>query len=160
MRSCERSCPQNCISLKERRIDADRCVLCLRCIEACPGESFPCLRRQDGEPCAQGTAPFRGRRGGGPCSHVLEQEKVSSATSSASSLMIGFPYLLRARGVTETSRNGAWPAWRVRQPVPPELSVRLLRVGARGFSSLSSTTKRLLPVQLQCLAGKHARQAQ
>lgn len=34
---CGTVCPQECISVKERKVDADRCVLCLRCVEACPG---------------------------------------------------------------------------------------------------------------------------
>lgn len=34
---CGTVCPQRCISVKERKVDADRCVLCLRCVDACPG---------------------------------------------------------------------------------------------------------------------------
>ncbi len=34
---CGTVCPQECISVKERTVDADRCVLCLRCVDACPG---------------------------------------------------------------------------------------------------------------------------
>ncbi len=34
---CETVCPQECISPAEGRIDADRCVLCLRCVDSCPG---------------------------------------------------------------------------------------------------------------------------
>lgn len=34
---CEAACPTACLSALDKRIDGDRCVLCLSCIEACPG---------------------------------------------------------------------------------------------------------------------------
>ena len=34
---CGTVCPQECISVEERKVDADRCVLCLRCVDACRG---------------------------------------------------------------------------------------------------------------------------
>ncbi len=33
---CEAACPTACLSARKRRVDGDRCVLCLSCIEACP----------------------------------------------------------------------------------------------------------------------------
>ncbi len=75
-------------------------------------------------------------------------------------LMTGCRCPLRVRGATETSRNGAWPAWRVRQPVPPELSVRPSESGGPGgFSSLSSTTRKATASTAAMPAGKHARRA-
>lgn len=34
---CEAACPTACLSAGERKVDGDRCVLCLSCVEACPG---------------------------------------------------------------------------------------------------------------------------
>lgn len=34
---CEAACPTACLSSLDRNVDGDRCVLCLSCIEACPG---------------------------------------------------------------------------------------------------------------------------
>ncbi len=84
--SCERSCPQNCISLKERRIDADRCVLCLRCIEACPGGELSLAFAGKTESLAR-RGLLRSAAGGAAALAVMfwSRKKVSSATSSASS---------------------------------------------------------------------------
>jgi ferredoxin-type protein NapF len=34
---CEAACPTACLSAQDRKVDGDRCVLCLSCVEACPG---------------------------------------------------------------------------------------------------------------------------
>jgi polyferredoxin len=44
---CEKKCPTRCIDSKNKRVDANRCVLCVSCVSACPGGFAAYGRRSD-----------------------------------------------------------------------------------------------------------------
>ena len=89
---CGAVCPQECISVKERTVDADRCVLCLRCVSACPGGALALafggggeslsrrglLRAVAGTAAALGLALWSGRKDGTvPAGASSRDEKLS-----------------------------------------------------------------------------------
>jgi ferredoxin len=124
---CSLQCKAECIHLKERRVDFDRCVACFDCIPACPesgiGYALHLVPGNKPDPARDGSGRLPGRHSrrerGGATGQSSRDRPGSPSGERRDFLVRGAAGLLGIIGLSALSRARDWP----RNERPTEIPV-------------------------------------